>query len=145
MTQATLVCDALLDYGSSMAMGRVIRVMQGAGAMALLAALLFRALIPAGFMATFDRSGAIEIVMCSGSAQHQAVVFTPHHEDQQKPSASDECPFAMTSVAPLQQAPALAAARVVYAYEYAYVAALRAPPTAAYAPQAPPTGPPLQA
>jgi hypothetical protein len=127
-----------------MTLARIRSGLVYAGGALLLAALLFRALIPAGFMATFDRTGAIEIVMCSASAGHETVVFKVPGDDASKPAPADEsCAFAMVATAPPQEAPGLEAARVIYAYEYAFAALQPQPLVAAYAPQAPPTGPPL--
>ena len=78
---------------------------------ALLAALLLRALIPAGFMPAIG-SGSLALVFCEPGAEVAAGSPSSHHHTghdgagQGKHSASSECPFAQSAAPSL---PTLAA------------------------------------
>jgi hypothetical protein len=84
-------------------------------ALALLPALIFRALIPAGFMPMRDPDGRLAIVFCPGAsvpashAGQDPVHAHHHHHGGHATDAQDVCPFALSA------GPALAYAVPVHA------------------------------
>ncbi len=116
------------------------------GAIVALMAIVFRAVIPMGYMATANaETGTIEVAVCTGGHGQEIRLIEMPGEKQPKPAQDEPCPFAMVAVAPPPAVTDLATASIVYAFEYA-----RAPLPVAFTPDAwglhaPPTGPPTQA
>jgi hypothetical protein len=115
-----------------------------AWAVLVLVAVLFRALVPMGFMPVFDKSsGELEITMCSAAAGHETVVYKAPTHGPEKPASKDQsCPYAMTAAPVVPAAPSLVAASAVYEHEYVLAAMLPIGGSAPWSPHAPPTGPP---
>jgi hypothetical protein len=129
-------------------MGLVLqRMLAAGGTFVVLLALLLRAAIPDGFMpARDDRTGTIEITLCS--AGHAEAVRVPlNAPDRPAPSnETPDCVFALTAGAPLAalpgQVPTAATVLVAKAIGPAPVfAAIARSPIFAHAPH---TGPPAR-
>ena len=81
----------------------------------ILAALVFRALVPAGFMFASGDGHSLTVTMCHGAESRPAVV---HYDDDGRPvdgssgqRASDLCPYAASAL--LAPPPALESARSI--------------------------------
>ncbi len=113
-------------------------------ALLALVGLCVRAMIPMGYMPTVDRSGVVEITMCSGVGQHEVrTIHLPSDKPEQPSKEGPSCPFAMAVAPVLPELAALDAAVSIYAHEYEFAAHLSAAAPASWAKHAPPTGPPV--
>jgi hypothetical protein len=118
----------------------------------LLAAVMLRLLVPAGFMIAADTTGAPALVLCDGVAPEPAVAPTQamhamHHAPRHDPAhhRAAPCPYAALAAPVLPPLPAAFAPQAPVAAEQPPPALVaRADPGAA-APTPPATGPPLSA
>lgn len=130
-----------------MVTGRISEIALRAGMFLILAVVLLRAIIPGGFMPTFDpHSGKIAVVMCAATPGHEiAFMDLPdgNRETDDKGLADGGCPFAPCGGTILPDpCSSLEAAPAVYAFEYQNQRALPPHPQSVLRPSAPPTGPP---
>jgi hypothetical protein len=107
-----------------------------------LAAVLFKSVFALGYMPEFDRSGAIEITMCS-AGEHKSVVFQPTDDTPAQHGSKDACAFAVAGVSIVPAGPSIDAASSIYSYELAFAAHASETNAASWAKHAPPTGPPV--
>ncbi len=128
-----------------MIVGRIIAVFAHAMTAFVLAAVLCRALVPAGFMPGIDAtSGKIAVVMCSATPGHElAIMDLPDGAPSDHEGETTDCPFAPAGGSILPDAsPSVASSAAVYAFEYRNFGAPLALTASALQPNAPPTGPP---
>lgn len=115
-----------------------------AAMMAVLAALLLRAGLPAGYMIGTDAAGAVTIELCSG----RTMVMQPPRDGGDQPARPHQspCPFGVLAAPATPPAPPLPVIAAPVATPALLAAPRPAPPVAeATAPPPPATGPPPRA
>jgi hypothetical protein len=127
-----------------MVAGRIRTALTHAGTALVLAVVFMRALIPGGFMPSFDNtSGKVAVVMCSASPGHEIVLVDLPGGESEDEDDGAACPFAPCGGTILpERCGALQAAPAVYAFEYRQQHSQAPPAASPLSPNAPPTGPP---